>query len=307
MIKQGLKNYLNNLKYVFTPLGTIALGVVFGLSIGLPIVIKSLSDLLDMVVQISQNTQIRLQDLITGIWEKVDSLDWSNPIKALHILLDRTWLTDTISGCIESVSIDMSQLQSYINGCIDDIKFAFRIFLFFTILGFISGYFITKWLIRREIAKRALWKYFLVSFVDSLLSATLVSFCLWILMLWKPSIFISTLISLLLFGSIQLFEAYIVHAWKKVDIKKVISVKNIAKLYASDVLIFILAVVFVGIVIAITNTLVGLFVGIALIEIAFIVIGLNAEAYVKGVASDKPMIVVEKLDEKEEVKTADIK
>lgn len=284
MIKQGLKNYVKNLKYFFTPLGALALGVVFGLSIGLPIVLKSLSDLLDMVVQISQNTQIRFQDLIAGIIDKVDSLDWDNPIKALSILLDRTWLTDTISGCVESISIDMAQLESYINGCIDDIVVALRIFIFFVILGFVGGYFITKWLIRREIAKRALWKYFLVSFVDSLLSATLVSFCLWILALWRPSIFISTLVSMMLFGSIQLFEAYIVHAWKKVDIKKVINVKNIAKLYLVDILIFAIAVVFVGIVIAITNTLVGLFVGIALIEIAFIIIGLNAEAYVKNVA-----------------------
>lgn len=284
MIKQGLKNYVKNLKYFFTPLGALALGVVFGLSIGLPIVLKSLSDLLDMVVQISQNTQIRFQDLIAGIIDKVDSLDWDNPIKALSILLDRTWLTDTISGCVESISIDMAQLESYINGCIDDIVVALRIFIFFVILGFVGGYFITKWLIRREIAKRALWKYFLVSFVDSLLSATLVSFCLWILALWRPSIFISTLVSMMLFGSIQLFEAYIVHAWKKVDIKKVINVKNIAKLYLVDILIFAIAVVLVGIVIAITNTLVGLFVGIALIEIAFIIIGLNAEAYVKNVA-----------------------
>ena len=53
-----------------------------------------------------------------------------------------------------------------------------------------------------------------------------------------------------------------------------------------------------SIVIAITNVLVGIFVGIALMEIAFIVIGLNAESYVKSVAaSEIKDIAVEKLND----------
>ena len=285
MIKQGIKNYIQTLKYVFTPLGVIALGVLFGLSFCLPIMLKSLSDLVEIIVEVSQNTQIRVQDLINAILVRINAINWSNPLKALDILLDRAWLTDTINDCVESISIDVSQLESYINGCIDDIVVAFRLFVFFVILGFIGGYFITKCLIRRDIAKRALWKYFLVSFVDSLISATLVSLCILILSLWKPGAIISAFISMLLFGAIQLFEAYIVHAWKKVDIKQVVSIKNIAKLNLSNVLIFLLAVVFVVIVMLITNALVGLFVAIALLEIAFIVIGLNAESYVKNITA----------------------
>lgn len=296
MIKQGLRNYLNNLKYVFTPLGAIALGAVFGLSLSLPIIINSLSDLLKMIVETSQNTQIRLQDLIDGIMARIDSLDWGNPLKALDMLFDRAWLTDTISGCVESISVDVSQLESYISSCIDEIEAAFKVFILFIILGFIGGYFFTKCLVRREIAKRALRKYLLVSFLDSLISATFVSLCLLILTLWKPGIIISAFLSMLLFGSIQLFEAYIVHAWKKVNIKQIISVKNIAKLYLSNVLIFILAATFVAVVILITNVLVGLFVAIALLEIAFIVIGLNAESYVKSLANIKEETVVGKID-----------
>ena len=307
MIKQGLKNYLKNLKYFFTPLGTIALGVVFGLSLGIPIVLNSLSNLIDMIVKISENTQIQLRDLINGIWERIDALNWGEPLKALGTIFDRGWLTDAVNNCLNSISLDVSKLENYINSCIDNIEFAFKIFILFSILGFIGGYFLTKWLIRREIAKRALWKYFLKSFVDSLLSATLVSCCIWILIIWKPSIFISTLIALTLFGFIQLLEAYIIHAWKKVEVKKVINLKNIAKLFCSDILIFVLATVLVGIVIAITNTLVGLFVGIALIAIAFIVIELNAEAYVKSVAGVGKTIVVEKLDGKEAQTVADKK
>ncbi|MDE5616259.1 MAG: hypothetical protein K2I78_00555, partial [Clostridia bacterium] len=233
MIKQGVKNYIKNFKYFFTPLGAIALGVVFGLSLGIPIIVDALKSLLDIIVQISENTTIRLQDLINAIWTKAESLDWEKPIFALQTLLDKNWLTQTINSCIDSIAIDISQLEAYIGECVNQISNAFAVFVVFVVFGFIGGYFLTKWLVRREIAKRALWKYFLVSFIDSLLSATLVAACLWILTLWKASIFISTLVSMLLFGFIELFEAYIAHAWKKVNIKKIINLKNISGLFCS--------------------------------------------------------------------------
>ena len=47
MIKKGLKNFLVNLKYLFTPLGALSLGVVLGLSAlisGTAAEIKTLSD-----------------------------------------------------------------------------------------------------------------------------------------------------------------------------------------------------------------------------------------------------------------------
>ncbi len=298
MIKNGIKNYIKNFKYFFTPLGAIALGVVFGLSLGIPIVVDALKSLLDMIVKISENTTIRIQDLIDAIWTKAESLDWEKPITALQTLLDKDWLTQTINGCIDSIAIDITQLEIYIGECVNQISSAFVLFIMFIVFGFIGGYFLTKWLVRREIARRALWKYFLISFIDSLLSATLVAGCLWLLTLWKASIFISTLVSLIMFGFIELFEAYIAHAWKKVSIKKIINFKNISGLFCSNLLIFIIAAVMLSIVIAITNVLVGIFVGIALMEIAFIVIGLNAESYVKSVAtSEIKDIAVEKLND----------
>ena len=251
-----------------------------------------------MIVKISENTTIRLQDLIEAIWTKAESLDWEKPITALQTLLDKDWLTQTINGCIDSIAIDITQLEIYIGECVNQISAAFVLFIMFIVFGFIGGYFLTKWLVRREIARRALWKYFLISFIDSLLSATLVAGCLWLLTLWKASIFISTLVSLIMFGFIELFEAYIAHAWKKVSIKKIINFKNISGLFCSNLLIFIIAAVMLSIVIAITNVLVGIFVGIALMEIAFIVIGLNAESYVKSVAaSEIKDIAVEKLND----------
>lgn len=154
------------------------------------------------------------------------------------------------------------------------------------VLGLIGGYLLTRWLVRRNIARRSLWKYLLNAFIDSLLTATLVALCVWLIQVWKPNALISSLISILLFGFISLFEAYVIHAWKKVDIRKVVNAKNIFKLFATDLIIFVLAWVCVLLAIALTNLIAGIVIGIVLMEIAFIVIGLNAEAYVKSVSEN---------------------
>lgn len=76
-------------------------------------------------------------------------------------------------------------------------------------------------------------------------------------------------------------EAYIVHAWKKTDIKRIVNVKKIFQLFLTDAIILVLVGVSVQLIVLLTNTFTGISVGIVLMEIAFIVISLNAESYVK--------------------------
>ena len=77
-----------------------------------------------------------------------------------------------------------------------------------------------------------------------------------------------------------------IHAWKKTDIKRIVNLKNIFQLFLTDAIILVLVGVFVQWIVLLTNTFAGLSVGIVLMEIAFIVIGLNAESYVKTIVKD---------------------
>ena len=128
-------------------------------------------------------------------------------------------------------------------------------------------------------------EYLLISLTDSLITASLVAVSVYLLSLWQPSVFISTSVSLLLFGFISLLEAYIVHGLGKVEFKSVVNFKNILRLIATNLLIFAAAAAMVALLTALTNTFVGIFVGVSLLEIAFIVVGMNAEAYVKSFAA----------------------
>ena len=104
--------------------------------------------------------------------------------------------------------------------------------------------------------------------------------CAWLYTLWKYSIFISVFFAFIIFGAIALFEEYIIHGRKKVNRADIVNVKNIVKLFVVDILILAITALLVMLLILITNLYVGIFVGIALVQIAFVVIGINAESYV---------------------------
>lgn len=290
MIKQGIINFFKNLKYFFTPLGALALGLIFGLSVAIPRTVSSVSDFAGSVQSILSDTTIDFSTLKESVLSAIQSLDWSTPLDAIGTMINSDWLMNTLNDCVGSfvgiTDVYATQFKAAVNSFTHDIAICFAKLIVFLVLGLIGGFFLTKWLIRRNIAKRNIWKFLLHSFVDSILSSTLVAMCVWLLSVWKPSIFISSVISVLLFGFISLLEAYIVHAWKKTDIKRIVNVKNIFQLFLTDAIILVLVGVFVQLIVLLTNTFAGISVGIVLMEIAFIVIGLNAESYVKTIVKD---------------------
>lgn len=285
MLGQGLKNFFISLKHFFTPLGTLCLGMIFGLSVLIPVTVSAVHELSDALTAIAEDVSFDPDQFADTLLNALLALDWSDPLKALGVVFDEDWLTKTFEDCAGVFFGDAPALlesaSAMIGECIAKIARAVVVFFFFTVLGLIGGYFLLKAVIRHNIAKRALWKYFLVSFLDALLTTVLISFCGYLFTLWKPSVLITTFVSLLLFGFISLVEAYVVHGNGKIPVKKVINGKNILLLPLTNLLIFAISSALTSIAVAITNQFVGLFVGLSLLEIAFLVGSMNAEAYVK--------------------------
>lgn len=289
MITQGIRNFFKDLKYVFIPLGTVALGFVFGLSVLLSGLESSLSALAVRVETILQGTEIDLTVLGNRLFESVRALDWKDPLAAIGTILKEEWLNATLSDCIAALSESADAYFVPIDAAIADftaeVSAYVAVLVSFSLLGLIGGFFLVKWLVRKEVAQISLWKYILVSLIDALISAIIVAFFVWLFSfpLWQPFAWFSSAVMLLLFGGISLFEAYIVHGRKRVKIKEIVNGRNILSLVVSDLIIFLSAAVFSLIVGILINELVGLFLGIGLFVIACIVISLNAEAYVKSV------------------------
>lgn len=284
MIGQGLKNYIKNLKFVFNPLGTIALGFVFGLSILIPVIMSSANTLVESVKSIFSNANIDLTALKESVISAFQALNWSEPLEAIKLMLSRDWLMQTLqmslSTFVESMDVYTVPLTAAIDTFCVSVFAAFVGLIMFVIFGVIGGYFLVKCFVRRNTVKRTFKKYILANIIDTLLSFLIIFVCAWLYTLWKYSIFISVFFAFIIFGAIALFEAYIIHGRKKVNRADIVNVKNIVKLFVVDMFILAITALLVMLLILITNLYVGIFVGIALVQIAFVVIGINAESYV---------------------------
>ena len=102
MIKQGIINFFKNLKYFFTPLGTLALGFIFGLSVLIPGMITSFSTLADSIQKILSDTTIDFTVFKDSAISAVQALDWNNPLEAIRTMLSNDWLMQTLNACVSS-------------------------------------------------------------------------------------------------------------------------------------------------------------------------------------------------------------
>ena len=289
MIKQGLKNYLSNLKYFFTPLGTLFLGIVIGISILIPGTINIIKNLGLEAGEILNNTSLNFDAFQDILVTSIESLNWNNLDEALSYIFNYEWVYNTLNRALQALVGDFGSSAEEISVLIESTITSFVPLLvqlvLFSLLGLVGGFFLTKWLVRKEIASRSIKKYIFVSIVDSILTALLVSFILWLVTVWQPSVIFTSFLAILLFGLVALFEAYLVHSNNKVDIKKIVNVKNVGKLFVSNLIIFVISISFTLLFGYLINDIVAFFVGISFIEISFIVISLNAESYVKNVAT----------------------
>lgn len=285
MIWKGIKNYLINLKHFFSPLGAFALGIVLGISVLIPGTIASLQHLVSSISQITGNVNFDFRAFLDCIAEAVGRLDWENPSEALDIALSADWLSDTFNDCIHSLLPEAEQYAEQITASVTlsiaEIISCAIVFLFMSSLGLLGGFLLTRFLVKRTIAKRAWWKNLLSALFDIIFSALTAMIFFWLGKLWTPSVFISGIALAFLYSAAALLKAYVLYGWKKIHIQKVVTLKNAGLLILTNFLVFLIATAFVSLAFVLTNTIAGIFICIPFIFIGFLVIIYNAEAFVK--------------------------
>lgn len=302
MIKQGLKNYLKSLRYFFTPLGTMFLGMMIGLSILFPVFSSACTQLIDGVKSLAESVNLDFGILFQHIWSDVQALDWGNPLKAFQTMLTTDWINSVITHAVNVVlgsdaKTFGDQVLLLVSEFTEQCLAGLRAFIACWILGFIGGYVLIKFLIRRNIAKRSMWKFVLSVFLNSVLSAGFTVLCVFVFLLWGESVYISLVLALLLVGTFALLQAYLLYGYKKIKFKKVVNARNVALYMLCNLIIFLISIAVTLIAIAV-NRLMGLFVGLSFIAIAFIVIGLNAESYVLGLVEERGDVINDLLEAK---------
>ncbi len=286
MIGKGIKNYFINLKYYFIPLGAFALGVVIGLSALVPATVSSVNNLAKVATEISGSASVDVGALFDRLSDAVLALDWTKPADAVRTVCSKEWLGETFHACLISFvpgsETYAAQIVDAVASAVETVVSGFVVLVFFAVLGIIGGYALTKFLVRRNMARRAWWKYFLASFIETLINAAFIVVTAWLRFLWAPGSVIFAVVSLGLMGVAALVEAYILHAWKKLDWRKAVNIKNTGMLLLTDLIILVIAFAAFA-ALAEINAVVGVFAGLPFLLIALLVMSLNAEAYVKGV------------------------
>ena len=90
-------------------------------------------------------------------------------------------------------------------------------------------------------------------------------------------------------------SAYLVNGVKTVNGKELLNAINILKLFASNFIIYYISVAIVVILSLLINVFSGILIGFSFVEIAFLVISINAESYVKSLIPEKAEVQEEQL------------
>ncbi len=290
LIGNSILKYLKSLRFYFVPLGCFSLFVVLGLSIVIPYIYNQLISFGKDIASVIQTTAttFNYQETINYATNQISLLDWSNNPNALQMVTSQEYIssfvTNSLKAGFSNYEAVESQITNLFNQTVNNIISGLTFFIVCLFLGLIVGFLITKIQIRNLTAKRKIWKTLLIYFLDSLIEATVVSVVIYLMVLWKPSILISSVVFILLFALIALFEAYIVQGNKQIKLSQVLKVSTTFKLILSSILIYLIAIVISLIIVVLTNVVAGIYISIPFIEIAFIVNNLNAESYVKKLA-----------------------
>ena len=290
MILQGLKNFFVNLKYYFTPLGALAVGVVFGLAVLFPAITGAVAMLADNVSEVTGSVQLDFRALADAIAEAVGALDWTAPDAALSTALSEEWLTTTLNACIHALvpgaDAYAEQISEAVAVAIAQIIGGVIIFIALSALGLAGGFVLTRFFVRRTMAKRSLGGAFLSALFDFAVTVIFAVIFVWLGSLWQPSIYISAVALTLLYSALALLKGYVIFARGRVKLQEIVNPKTIALLMLTNFLVFLTAFVMMAAAVGIAGQTVGVFLSIPLFFISVTVITLNAESWARSAAEN---------------------
>lgn len=262
------------------------LGLLLGLSVLIPGTIVALDSLINEVKELGEGVNLDFGKLWEQLRVAITALNWDNPGDAFQIMLSSEWINEVIMESLNLIlgsefSMFSEQLQRITDTFVSSMGTLFFILIFFFIIGFIIGFILTRFFIRRNIAKRTLWKWFLSVLINAALSVGMVFGVIIFYSFWKPSAVFSALLLLIIQSVLSLIGAYYLYAYKKVKLTNVLNIKNTGFYLLGNTLILILSIIF-SLIALLINGMMGAFVALAIFEILLCVMTMNAESYVQN-------------------------
>lgn len=282
MIKKGLKNFFHSLKYVFTPLGTMLLGLAVGLSVLIPGLLAALNTLTEGLRTLSANANLNVDVLAGALRSSLGALDWRGG-GALRTIFSQEWLDGLITRTLRDIlGMDFAAFQTQASALID--AFAAEaarkavVFLVWWALGFAAGFFVLRFQLRRDLARSGVVKTLAAALMNAVFLLVFLAALGAVRILLGWSVLLSTVLLFVLLSLLSLLEAYLLHGRGAVELRRVVNAKTVGLYTLVNLLIFLLSLA-VSLTVLALNPLAGLFLTLALLEITVNVMDLNAESF----------------------------
>jgi len=286
MIKQNLKMFFKNIAYVFVPMGIIYLFLILILFTFAQFflnktasTINSIGTLIDQTISFNQT---ELTDYMKNAFGQINfENDFGTVLKEVF---DTEWITKTINGFLKIITDSSTEFTDEVNKQINDYALALQNRLIYSLVCFaLSAYlavFVTRFILRKTNYKRSIFKAILASIINATLIAFILSITTYLVALWKFSLIFSSLIHVIVISYTSLLLSWLVLGYKKISFKEVVNFKNTFYQILSEIIMMAIAIVFVGLVNVIFNSLLAFLVALPILIYIASLIGIIFDSYV---------------------------
>lgn len=286
MIKSSFKVFFKNLPFLFIPMGLIYLFIIIFVY---NFATNSFGEIVALVQNIANVTgtaiDVNQEEIYAYLQGLVEQIDFSGSIfDVLTQIFSGNFLIDSINELLNIIFVGYEDVSKEYSQLISNSAFNIQANLIGNIVVILFSlplsYVLTSFVMKKNTFKRTI-KQSIIAFVINPLGILVVGFITLLLFsLWTPSIYITIVLIVIIFGYISLFEAFIIHNDGNIKFKDVVTLKKSLLLILSSILILITGGLLLFLISLISTPIIVFLLAIPAIIYLYICITLNAESYI---------------------------
>lgn len=287
MIQKSLKNFFQNLVYIFIPMGIVYLCLLVTIFFLISTIFNSLGmtiqELAELIHASVSSSTTSVQDFLSYA---MNQIDWNQGfLETIEEVLDTNWIQSTLSGFFETISASTVGFEEEFTQIIENFAstmiFSFIFAVVFSFLGILFANFITRFVLRRKTAKRNMKKFIIAHTIVPITQSILIALsCVLVVYIQYYTILV-VIFSLGLLSVISLLSSWIVYKNSNLKLKDVLNMKHIAQHLGFIAIVIGMNIVF-GTILMFINPLFAILLMIPIVIYSLNMIDLNTDAYVSS-------------------------
>ncbi len=292
MYRTALKNFVNNIVYLFVPMGIFYLFLLISLFLLFYGFIGQTGDMLAAVMDLVKTASAQSSADVSSFFKfAYAEIDWNgNLLDTIHQILDTGWLSSTVTGFFESISLSTEGFDENIGAVLADYSGAVSMYLSLCVslvsLGVTLANFMTGWLVRRNTARRNFKKVLIAHTVVPLVQSAVIIVSVLLLSSIQYYSLLVFAAMLIISCAFSLASSWIVHGKGKIALKEVVTPKNIAK-HLSILLLLIVLNFIVALLLFLISPLLCFLLMIPVIIYSLVIGDVNTDSYVLFLIGEK--------------------